>query len=193
MLVGGLLLGERLGRAQLGAIALAFVAVVILTVDAGRLPAVALALTFSWGLYAYFKRSLPLGPNQGFTLEVIVLSPFALGWLIWLARQDASHFGGNAHDTLFLIGAGVATAVPLMFYANGAKLVRLSTIGIMQYMTPTMIFLFAVLAFGEPFGGAQLLAFPLIWAALAIYSVALLRDARRRRRTRRELAAQRAQ
>ncbi|MGR3198258.1 MAG: EamA family transporter RarD, partial [Paracoccus sp. (in: a-proteobacteria)] len=90
-------------------------------------------------------------------------------------------------------GAGPVTAIPLLFYANGAKLIRLSTIGILQYIAPTMIFLCAVLLFNEPFGTARMIVFPMIWAALVIYSVTLLRQAGQRRRDRRQLAAQRMQ
>ncbi|WP_265500176.1 EamA family transporter RarD [Paracoccus beibuensis] len=192
--LGATLLGERLTRGQFAAIALAAAAVLILTVQAGRLPMVALGLTLSWGFYAYCKKSLPLGPNQGFTLEVLLLTPFAIALLIWQALQGQSHFtSGGWGQTLLLLGAGPVTAIPLLFYANGAKLIRLSTIGILQYIAPTMIFLCAVLLFGEPFDGARLIAFPMIWAALVIYSVTLLRQAGQRRRDRRQLAAQRMQ
>jgi len=84
---------------------------------------------------------------------------------------------GAAADDLLLIGCGVITAVPLMIYANGAKLLRLSTIGILQYIAPTMIFLTAVFWFGEPFGSARAVAFPMIWGALVLYTVALIRKA----------------
>ena len=174
VLVGAVLLGERLRPLQIAAIALAGLAVVLLTVSAGGLPLVALGLTLSWGIYAYCKRSLPLGPNQGFTLEVILLTLPALIWVGYLAATGKGHFGTNLHDTLFLIGSGVITAVPLMLYANAAKLVRLSTMGILQYITPTMVFLTAVFIFGEPFTGVSRIAFPMIWAALAIYSLTLL-------------------
>ena len=194
VLLGATLLGERLSRGQFAAIALAATAVIILTAQAGSLPIVAIGLTLSWGFYAYCKKSLPLGPNQGFTLEVLLLAPFAAGFLIWQAAQGQSHFiGGGWGQTLLLLGCGPVTAIPLLFYANGAKLIRLSTIGILQYIAPTMIFLCAVLIFGEPFDGARLVAFPLIWAALAIYSVTLLRQAGQRRRDRRDLAARRMQ
>ena len=180
--LGAALLGERLSAAQHGAIALALIAVAVMTVDAGRLPVVALALMFSWGFYAYFKKSLPIGPNQGFFLEVLLLSPVALGYIVWLAVRGESHFfAGSAADTALLLGCGVVTAAPLMLYANGAKRLRLSTIGIMQYITPTMIFLTAVFVFDEPFGRARMIAFPMIWLALAIYTWALVKQARRLR------------
>jgi chloramphenicol-sensitive protein RarD len=177
--LGAVLLGERLTRAQWLAIALAAAAVALLTWEAGRLPVVALGLTLTWGFYAYLKKRLPIGPNQGFTLEVILLLPVALGYVGWLIATGQSTFvNGGAWDRALLMGCGVITAVPLMIYANGAKLLRLSTIGILQYTAPTMIFLTAVFLFGEDFSGARLIAFPMIWAALAIYTVALIRESR---------------
>lgn len=191
--LGATLLKERLSRGQFAAIALAASAVVILTVQAGSLPLVAIGLTLSWGFYAYCKRSLPLGPNQGFTLEVLLLAPFAAGYMLWLAATGEAHFGPDPETTLLLAGTGLITAIPLLFYANGAKLIRLSTIGILQYIAPTMIFLCAVFLFGEPFDGARLIAFPMIWAALVIYTATLLRQAGQRRRDRRLAATKRMQ
>jgi chloramphenicol-sensitive protein RarD len=180
--LGAVLLGERLSLAQKFAIGLAALAVGVLTWDAGKLPAVALSLTLTWGIYAYLKKSLPIGPNQGFTLEVILLLPLALGYLVWqMATGHSAFLAGSGVDTALLLGCGVVTAVPLMLYANGAKLLRLSTIGIMQYIAPTMIFLTAVFLFGEEFGRAKMIAFPMIWAALAIYTGSMLRMARGRR------------
>jgi chloramphenicol-sensitive protein RarD len=175
--LGAALLGEKLTTRQLMAIGLAACAVALLTFEAGKLPLVALGLTVSWGFYAYLKRSLPLGANEGFLLEILILSPIALVYLIWCDVQGTGHFGGTPSDTVLLLSCGLVTAVPLMLYANGAKGLRLSTIGILQYIAPTMILLIAVLAFGETFGTAQIIAFPMIWAALALYTSALLRKA----------------
>jgi chloramphenicol-sensitive protein RarD len=177
--LGAVLLGERLSRAQMVAIGLAALAVAILTAEAGRLPVVALGLTLTWGIYAYLKKSLPIGPNQGFLLEVLLLLAPALLYAGWLELHGASHFSkASPSDTWLLLGCGVVTAVPLMVYANGAKLLRLSTIAMMQYIAPTMIFLTAVFVFDEPFGTARMIAFPLIWAALVIFTGSLLRQAR---------------
>jgi chloramphenicol-sensitive protein RarD len=173
--LGRVLLGERMSRAQGAAIALAALAVGVLTWEAGRVPVIALGLTVSWGFYAYLKKRLPLGPNQGFMLEVLILSPLAAGWLVWIGAQGTMVFGADAWLTALLLCAGVVTAVPLMIYANGAKLLRLSTIGILQYIAPTMIFLTAVLVFDEPFGMARAVAFPMIWAALVIYTGSMIR------------------
>lgn len=171
VLIGFVVLKERMSRLQAIAIGLAALAVALLTYDAGRLPLVALGLSLTWGIYAYFKKSLPIGPNQGFLLEVLLLSPIALGYLAYLSSTGAGHFAvGVPSDTWLLAATGLITAVPLMFYANGAKLLRLSTIGVMQYIPPTMIFLTAVFVFNEPFGAVKLAAFAMIWTALALYS-----------------------
>ena len=171
--LGAVLLGEKLNKLQWAAVGLAAIAVVVLTFASGSLPWPALALTFSWGLYAYFKRSLPIGPNQGFLLEVLILSPIALGYLIWLGGQGGGNFVPMSRDMWLLMGCGIVTAVPLMLYANGAKGLRLATIGIMQYIAPTMIMLIAVFVFEEPFGSARAIAFPIIWAALGLYTFAM--------------------
>lgn len=181
VLLGRILLNEQLTKAQWAAVCLAAAAVLLLTFEAGRLPYVALGLTVSWGFYAYLKKSLPIGPNQGFTLEVMLLAPAALIYLVWLqANGTASFLSAGLSNDLLLLGTGVVTAIPLMIYANGAKRLRLSTIAMMQYISPTMIFLIAVFVFGEPFGTARLIAFPMIWAALVIFTVSML-NARRRR------------
>lgn len=173
--LGAVLLREKLGRTQLGAILLAAVAVGILTWENGRLPIVALSLTLTWGFYAFLKRRLPIGPNQGFTLEVLILLAPSLGYVLYLQTSGTGHFlQGVPSDNLLLLGCGIVTAVPLMIYANGAKRLTLSTIAIMQYIAPTMIFLTAVYVFQEPFSQVKLLAFSLIWAALVIYSLPML-------------------
>lgn len=178
--LGAILLREPLGKAQMAAVALAAAAVVVLTLEAGRVPWVAVGLTLTWGFYAFFKKSLPIGANQGFLLEVLILLAPALGYFAYLTATGSSSFGGSLSDTSLLLGCGVVTAVPLIVYANGAKLVRLSTMGILQYIAPTMIMLAAVLLFGEEFGQARMIAFPMIWAALVIYSVPMVRQMRKR-------------
>lgn len=178
--VGAFFLGERLSRAQWAAVALAVLAVVVLTVAQGALPWAAIGLTISWALYALCKKQLPIGPNQGFLLEVLILLVPALGYVLWLSFTGTGHFGRALEDTWLLLGCGVVTAVPLLLYANGAKRLRLTTIGILQYLAPTMIFLVAVFVFGEEFGTSRMIAFPLIWAAVLIYSVSMFRQMRGR-------------
>jgi len=176
VVVGAVFLGERLSRLQMVAVGLATVAVIVLTVDGGTLPWVSLALAFSFAAYGFFRKTLPIGPSQGFLLEVLILSVPALGYVFYLEATGQGHFAAGAwQDTALLLCCGPVTAVPLLLFAFGAKLLRLSTLGIMQYIAPTMVFLIAVLIFHEPFGLVQAIAFALIWAALAIYSWPMLR------------------
>lgn len=176
IVVGALVLGEKLNRLQIAAVALAAIAVAVLTVDAGKLPWVSLALAFSFAAYGFFRKTLPIGPSQGFLLEVLLLSVPALAYIVFLIANGEDHFiSSTATDTALLIGCGPVTAVPLLLFGFGAKLLRLSTIGIMQYIAPTLVFLIAVLIFDEPFGATQAIAFALIWAALAMYSWSMFR------------------
>lgn len=161
------------------AIALAALAVAVLTWENGGLPWVAVALTFTWGFYALLKKTVPVGPSQGFFLEVLILAVPALGYIVWLEATGAGHFGDQSvSDIWLLMSSGLVTAIPLILYANGAKLLRLSTIAIMQYLAPTMIFLVAVFVFHEPFSTEKGIAFALIWAALAVYSWSMLSGGR---------------
>lgn len=169
--IGALVLGERLSKLQMVAVALAALAVVVLTVEGGKLPWVSLALAFSFAAYGFFRKTLPVGPSQGFLLEVLLLSIPCLVYVGYLVLAGENHFlAGDWRDTALLLGCGPITAVPLLLFAFGAKLLRLSTIGIMQYIAPTIVFLIAVFIFHEPFGPVDAAAFGLIWAALALYS-----------------------
>ena len=168
--LGALLLGERLGGLQRVAIGLALVAVVVLTVDSGGLPWVSLVLAFSFAAYGYLRKTLPVGPSQGFFLEVLILAPVCVAYVVWLELAGQGHFFDSGFNVAMLLFAGPATAVPLILYAFGAKLLRISTIGIMQYIAPTMIAVIGVFVFGEPFGPARMAAFALIWLALVLYT-----------------------
>lgn len=180
VVIAAVVLKEELRPAQMVAMGLAVVAVAILTWDAGGLPWISLTLATTWGFYALFRKTLPLGPNQGFFLEVLILTVPALAYIIYLETGGEGHFIAQAglNDPWLLMFSGVATAVPLMIYANAAKLLRLSTIGIMQYIAPSFVFLIAVFVFKEPFGSTKLIAFCFIWAALLVYSVSMYRGRR---------------
>ena len=181
--LGAVLLKESLSRLQLVAIALAVTGVSILTWQAGGLPLISIGLSLSWGFYAFFRRTVAIGPNQGFLLEVLLLAPIGIAYVLWLTVSGNGHFlAGSSYDTWMLMAAGIVTAVPLIAYANGAKLLRLSTIGIMQYIAPTMIFLIAIFIFREPFDLGRLVAFGFIWAALVAYSWPMIQALRRSRR-----------
>lgn len=177
VLLGAVFLGERLTRMQTVAVGLAALAVVLLTVEQGSLPWVSLVLAFTFAFYGYFRKTLPIGPSQGFFLEVVLLTPVAAGYIFWLAGHDAGHFFDGLNPWLLLL-AGPVTAVPLVLYAFGAKLLRISTLGLMQYIAPTIIAVLAVFVFGEPFGPTRLAAFGLIWTALALYTWSTFRTRR---------------
>lgn len=182
IVLAAVFLKERMQPLQMAAFALVVGAVVVLTFEHGSLPWTVILLTVSWGLYALAKRALPMPPNQGFLLEVILLSPLALGYLLWMDGASINHFvDGTASERLLLIGCGAVTAVPLILYANGAQRVRLMTMGILQYIAPTCIFLTAVFAFNEPFTWAKKVAFPMIWAAVVFYLVSQWHHSRRSR------------
>ncbi len=170
------LLKEKMAPMQWGAIALAAAAVALITWGAGGLPLVALGLTITWGFYAFLKKTLPVGGTQGFFLEVLILCIPALSFVIWLEINGTGHFlQTGSYNTGMLVASGLVTAIPLILYANGAKLLRLSTIGIMQYSAPTLIFLTAVFIFKEPFDAVRGVAFAMIALALVLYSVSLFR------------------
>ncbi len=175
--LAAVIVGEKLKGAQIVAIAIAALAVGILGWETGGLPWVSLGLAGSWGVYALLKKMLPIGPNEGFFLEVLLLAPFAAGCLAWIMLTTGGHFGPTGWaDIVLLMLSGAVTAVPLMLYANGAKRMKLSTIAVMQYIAPTMVFLIAVFVFHEPFSAAHGVAFALIWTSLAIYTWSMFRS-----------------
>ncbi|MGN6466768.1 MAG: EamA family transporter RarD [Rhizobiaceae bacterium] len=179
VVMGAVLLGEKLSRMQMAAVGLAASAVIILAVDAGGLPWVSLVLAFSFAIYGFLRKTLPIGPSQGFFLEVMILTVPAVGYILWLHTRGEGHFLiSEPGNVALLLGCGPVTAVPLLLYAFGAKLLRYSTIGILQYIGPTLIFLIAVFVFDEPFGSAQAAAFALIWLALIVYSWSMFRSRR---------------
>lgn len=179
VLIGWALLGERLQPLQWAAVGLAGVAVAALAIAGGAVPWLAMVMAVSFATYGYLRKTVAIGPTEGFLLEVALLSPFALGYLLWLDGQGAGTFPA---DALLLAGSGVVTAVPLILFASGAKRLTLATIGLMQYIAPTMIFLTAIFVFDESVGPLRVAAFVLIWTALALYSWAAFRGAPARAR-----------
>jgi chloramphenicol-sensitive protein RarD len=179
VLLGVVLLGERFTKLQMAAVACAVIAVCFLTFGAGKLPWVSLALAGSFGIYGYLRKTLPVGPTQGFLLEVIILAIPALIVVFWINATGNGHFGQTGWgDMGLLMFAGPATAIPLILYAFGAKQLRYTTMGILQYIAPTMIFLTAVFVFGEPFSSIQAIAFGFIWTGLALYTWSLFKAAK---------------
>jgi chloramphenicol-sensitive protein RarD len=172
-------LGERLRRLQWVAVSIAVVAVVVLTVDYGHPPWIALTLALSFGLYGLIKKRAGVDGVQSFTFESALLAGPALVYLLWLGAAGRGTFTteGAGHIAL-LIAGGAATAAPLMLFGIAAIRVRLTTIGLLQYLAPTLQFLIGVLIDGEPMPVSRLAGFALVWIALAISTYDAVRRAR---------------
>jgi chloramphenicol-sensitive protein RarD len=171
VLLGYTVLHERPRRLQWAALALAMLGVLWLTVAAGQLPWIALVLAASFGGYGLLRKIAPLGALEGLSLETMLLAPPALIALaLWWGRGPASFPSPDLATNLWLIGVGPLTAVPLLLFAAGARRISMTTLGLLQYIGPSIQFALGVWLFNEPFGGQRLLGFGLIWAALLVYS-----------------------
>ena len=171
VLFGVLFLGERLRRVQMVAIGLAVAGVLYMTLAEGRVPYIALVLAFSFGVYGLLKKKAPLPALEGFSLETALLFVPALVYLGFLEWQGTAVFGHlNPSTTLWLALTGIVTATPLLFFAGAAQRVTLTTLGIMQYLAPTLQFSLGVFLFREPFEWGRLVGFGFIWAALVLYT-----------------------
>ena len=172
VMLGVLVLHERLNRVQWSAVALAAAGVLWLTLLAGRPPWIALVLALSFGLYGLMRKTSALGALEGLTLETLLLAPLvlpALAWWTWTG-QGAMARGDVALNAWLLLG-GPLTALALVWFAAGARRLPLTTIGLLQYLSPTLQLALGVWVFHEPFDRAKLLGFAFIWAALALYSL----------------------
>lgn len=181
VLLGVAFLREPLSRGQRVAIALAAAGVLSLVVRLGHVPWIALSLALSFALYGLVRKRTPVDATAGLLGEVAVLTPVAAAYLAFVIARGSGHFGTGVLRTALLAALGVITAVPLIWFAVGVRRLRLATIGVLQYLNPTIQFAIAVFAFGEPFTAAHRLAFGCIWAALAIYTADALATARRAR------------
>ena len=173
---------ERLRRAQMVAVAIAAIAVLVLTVDYGRPPWIALTLAFSFAVYGLIKNRAGVDGMQSLTVETALLFLPALIYLVWLGTQGRGTFTtlGAGHVAL-LVGAGVTTALPLILFGAAAIRIPLSTVGLLQYLTPTLQFLIGVLVYGEAMPLSRLAGFLLVWVALGVLTVDALRLSRRER------------
>jgi chloramphenicol-sensitive protein RarD len=171
VLLGVLILHERLQRLERVAVALAAAGMLWLALHLGQPPWIPLALAASFGLYGLVRKVAPVGALAGLTVETLLLVPFALGTLAWkLATARAVFLSGDTRLDVLLVLAGPLTAFPLLCFAAAARRLPLSTLGFIQYVSPTLQFLLAVLVYGEPFRRAQAGAFAFIWAALALFA-----------------------
>jgi chloramphenicol-sensitive protein RarD len=182
VVMGYVVLKERPRPVQWAAVALAAAGVLWLAVGAGHLPWISLMLALSFGLYGLLRKTAPLGALEGLALETLLLAPLAVGGLLWLALQGQGHFArGSLAESLWLLAAGPFTAVPLLLFASGARRVSMATLGLLQYLGPSIQFLLGVFVYHEPFSASRGVGFVLIWAALAVYSAESWRLMRRER------------
>lgn len=180
--VGRFLLHERLRRLQWVAIGFAVVGVAVMVAQLHRLPWIALVLAGTFSAYGLIRKQSPLGSLTGLTVETLLLAPLAVGFLLWRERTGQGALGRvDAFQHALLFSAGLVTAVPLLFFAYGARRIRLSTLGLLQYLGPTTQFSLGMLVYHEPFARERALGFALIWIGLVLYTADNLFGERRAR------------
>lgn len=190
VLLGVVLFGERLASGKMIAVFLATCAVLVLTIGLGAAPWISLALASSFGVYGVVKKGVSAGPVVSVTAEVLILAPLALIWL-WgvhvlgwqgLTGRNLGVFASNWRDSALLMLSGPLTASPLILFSYASRRVAMATVGLVQYLNPSLQFAIAALIFAEPITRWHAIAFPLIWIALAVYSLETLRQDRSARR-----------
>lgn len=180
VLLAVVILGEPLSRLQLVAILMASFAVFYLTFLVGDIPWVAISLAFAFGAYGLIHKKYQIDAIGGFTVETMLLGPFALAYLSYLIFTSQSHFlAGSPKITWLLLCAGPVTSMPLLLYLKGLSKLRLSTVALMQYTVPTLQFVVAIVVLGEPLSIEKLFAFVLIWLGLIVFSIDILKRRQR--------------
>ncbi len=180
VLLGVLVLGERLRPLQWAALGLGALAVVVLTVDYGHPPWIAFLLAFSFGTYGLAKKKAGVEAVESLTFETIVLFPLAIGYLVWLGASGRGHFTSEgAGHALLLVTTGLVTAVPLICFGAAAIRVSMTTIGLLQYLAPTLQFVLGLLVFHEAMTPVKWIGFGLVWVALVVVTSETLRHHRR--------------
>ncbi|MGY6631655.1 MAG: EamA family transporter RarD [Wenzhouxiangella sp.] len=171
VVMGLLFFRERLTPVQAGAVLMAGAGTVYMAIGVGQFPWIALGLAFSFALYAVVRKRLDVGPMVGLFWETLLMAPVALAWLLWLHSQDLLVFSQSAAaDRWLLAGTGLVTVIPLLLFAAGVRRLALSTIGLMQYLAPTVTFLLAVFVYNEPFTLDHAITFACIWSALVLFT-----------------------
>ncbi len=178
VLLGTIVLKEKLEKRQKAAIAIAAAGVVLMVLVYGSFPFIPLALAASFGVYGLLKKKVALDSMAGLTVETLITAPFALAFLSYLNIGGSGAFGSTAVTTVILMLSGLVTAVPLLLFAEGAKQVKLSTMGFLQYISPTISLIIGIFIYNERLTQVNLIGFCFIWAALAVYSYSLLRPVR---------------
>lgn len=175
---GVILLKEKMRPLQWAAVTIATIGVLVLTIDYGRLPWIAFALAFSWGSYGLIKKQLGLGALEGLAIETFISSFFYLGYLIYIGNQGTGQFGHSWGLTLLLMSAGAITAIPLLLFNGSATRLPFTTIGLLQYITPTLQFSVGVWIRHEDMPTARWIGFLIIWVSLTTLAFDLVRSSR---------------
>ena len=178
MLFGALWFGDKNSRWQMAAIAIALAGVAMQVPAVGHFPWISLVLALSFSAYAVVRKQAPLGSLVGLAAETCLLAPVALVWLCMSYSSTAAAFGGNWKNAVLVVGTGFATALPLLCFGYATRTIRLTTLGILQFLGPTIQFLIGWKIYHEPMSGARLLSFSLIWLAVGIYAAGSLRKTR---------------
>jgi len=176
--VGYVVLRERMTPLQFAAIVLAVIAVGWQTWSLGVFPWLSLLLGAAFCAYGYIRRTVDVGPVQGFFVESVILSLISVGIIGWLARSGPLAFGHDMETSVLLIVSGLMTALPLMLFATAARRISFTLLGLLQYIAPSLHFITAIFILHEPLRTEQLVTFALIWTALALYTISSLRQAR---------------
>ena len=183
VLLGMFFLGERLRKLQWFAVSLAAIGVIIQLIAFGSVPIVAIALAFSFGFYGLLRKKVSLEAQTGLFIETLVMLPIAATYLLFIADSATSDFSMNPMQlNLLLVAAGVITTVPLLCFTGAATRLKLSTLGFFQYIGPSLMFLLAVLIYGEAFTSDKAITFAFIWGALVIFSFDGLRNNKKNKR-----------
>jgi chloramphenicol-sensitive protein RarD len=175
---GVIFLKEKMRPLQWASVAIASIGVLVLTVDYGRLPWIALALAISWGSYGLIKKQLGLGALEGLAIETLISSVFYLAYLLYIGNQGAGQFGHSWGLTALLISAGAVTAIPLLLFNGSTNRLPFTTIGLLQYITPTLQFSIGVWVLNEDMPTARWIGFLIIWAALVALAFDLVKSSR---------------
>ncbi len=170
ILFGVVFFKEKLNKYQIAALMLATAGIVVELIAVNSIPIVSISLALTFGLYGVLKKAIPITPATGLFIETLTVTPFALAWLFFVQKSGVAAFPYNAATNILLAGTGIMTCIPLILFAYGAKRVQLTTLGFVQYISPTITFFIGTLVYNEPLHLSRICTFAFIWTALVIYT-----------------------
>ena len=180
ILLGAMFFKERLSKIQLLAVGISAIGICAEIIELGNFPFVSLGLALLFGIYGLFKKLSSTESIVGLTVETLLITPLALAWLVWRQYSGDAHFPYGIWTTLLLIGTGIATSVPLITFAWGVKRSTLTTVGLIQYTSPILMFIIGTLVYNEPVSNVRIMSFTLIWISIIIFTADSLRNSKRK-------------